>query len=31
MVLTTDHSPENGVLGLGVENHTIEVEKGCLE
>jgi hypothetical protein len=31
MVLTTDHSPENSVLGLGVENHTIEVEKGCLE
>jgi hypothetical protein len=31
MVLTTNHSPENGVLGFGVENHTIEIEKGCLE
>ena len=31
MVLPTDTAPEDGILRLGIEDHTIEVEKGCLE
>jgi hypothetical protein len=31
MVLPTDAAPEDGILRLRVENHTIEIKKGCLE
>ena len=31
MILTADHTPKDGVLGLGVKHHTIEIEQRSLK
>ena len=31
MILSADATPEYGVLRLRVEDHTVEIKKGCLE